>query len=86
MKHSKLLSEAPVFTEYPRTEVVVELREGETRHLFVDNRPLARPHDALSDIEEAARSYLADHEETVTATIFRVENDQNRSLLKTVGK
>lgn len=86
MKHSKLLSETPVFTEYPRNEVVVELREGETRHLFVDNRRLAQPHEALSDIEEAARSYLADHEEAVAATIFRVDNVQDRSRLKTVHK
>ena len=86
MKHSELLSEAPVFTEYPRNEIVVELREGETRHLFVDNQRLARPHEAFPDIEEATRSYLADHEEAVAATIFRVENAQDRSPLKTVRK
>lgn len=84
MKYSKLLSEVPVFTEYPRNEVVVEMREGETLHLFVDNRQLAQPHEALSDIEEAARSYLADHEEAVAATIFRVENSQDRLPLKTL--
>lgn len=86
MKHTKLLSETPVLTEYPRNEIVVELRGGETRHLFVDNRLLAKPHEVLSDIEEAARSYLLDHEEAIAATIFRVENVQDRSHLKTVRK
>lgn len=86
MEYSELLSEAPVFTEYPRNEIAVELQGDETRHLFVDNRQLAKPHEGLSDIEKAARSYLADHEEAVAATIFRVENVQDRSPLKTVRK
>ena len=80
------LSEAPIFTEYPRNEVVVRLKSGEERYLFVNNPLLPDPHGVTALIEREARAYMTQHPESVAATIYLVRSRDERIELMTLAR
>lgn len=84
MEYSDYISEEPVYAGYPRNEIDIQLSNGRTRHLFVNNDELPPPDEAIDTIEQALRSYLEEHEEVMEGVIQLVEGPDERIPQRTV--